>query len=245
MSSSETTNSVASASTTGAEPATTQQASTGLAKWILPALFVGALVAGFVGERATYLTREYFFLLPTGFVHNAAEKKIQDVNMYKNRAMGLGAFGATLFGLSGLLLGLSRGPARALVGCVIGIVVGAGVGSVIGPMAYFLGEMLSKAEFDSMIKSPMLFSPIWMVLSIALAAYAVCLLGPSKKLNRAILCGALAGLGGGVAYPILSGFLFPTSHPEILIPDSQGGRIFGFMVGAVAAVLGVWATYRR
>lgn len=244
MTSSETTNPVASESTTSAETATTQ-ASAGLAKWILPALLLGALVAGFVGERATYLTREHFYLLPTGFVHNAAEKKIQDMNMCMNRAMGLGAFGATLFGLSGLLLGLSRGPARGVVGCVIGIVVGAGVGCVIGPTGYYLGETLSRANFDSIIRSVMLFSPLWLVLCIALAVYAVCLLGPFKKLNRAILCGALAGLGGGVAYPILSGFLFPTSHPEMLIPDSQGGRIFGFMVGAVAAVLGVWGTYRR
>lgn len=162
---------------------------------------------------------------------------------YSNTAVWIGILGGILGASLGALSAMMKSGRRPLVACVlIGIVVcgllatGAGCSAVrleLMAHANIPADELSVPEHFAIA----MHGGIWLVFGLG-TGVAVALMRrpllPVQVLESAVVCG-LAGMLGGLVFPIVAGLLLPATDPATAVPvvDETWGRLLWMSVPCV------------
>lgn len=209
-----------------------------LPAWLIPVLLLLGLISGYVGERVVYLNRELYYTPAPGLPPLPPEYVREQMwNMITNYSIGFGAFGAMLIGAIGLCVGLTISPTRALLGLLSGCVAGLVVGGVAGAGTYLLSEYLLPSKIEGIFKAMVIFGPLWSALGLTAGLTAALVGGRPMRLAKAIYIGIMSGCLATFAIPFIAAIVFPTSRPEVIIPDHYGARLMSYLVGAALLVV--------
>jgi hypothetical protein len=206
--------------------------------WLGVLLLLLCVGAGYFGEKTVFDYREFYYEDEPGFPPHPPEYiQRQRWNMIRNFSIGFGTFGALLIGSIGLAAGLTASPGRAATGMLLGAVAGLVVGAVGGSIAYLISQMLLTSLMETMLKGLLTFGPLW--LALGLIAAIVCNgAGGRSSFGKAVVAGLATGLIAAVAIQLLLAVAFPSSRPELMVPDDRGSRLANFVSGATILGLG-------
>lgn len=215
--------------------------------WVLPALIVTGVVAGFAGEAIISRYHQFFFTPEPGMPpHPPAYLAQARWDSIRNHAIGFGGLGAILMGLIGLVIGLSRSARRATVGVIAGAVAGAMLGAVMGSIGYLTTvRLMSEPHMEGMLKAIAIFAPVWLVLCVAAAVLGAVLVGNGSRIGRGVTLGVAWAIAATLLYLLVTIILFPVGRPEAIVPEHAGVRLSAYVVGCVCVALAAGAVAIR
>ena len=83
----------------------------------------------------------------------------------------------------------------------------------------------------------MIFCPLWLALGVTAGFVAALVRGRPMRLGKAIFFGLTSGCIATVVIPFIAAILFPSSRPEVIVPDDYGVRLMNYLVGSVCLCL--------
>lgn len=218
-----------------------------LPTWVLPALVVSGVVAGFAGEALISRYHQFFFTPEPGMPpHPAAYLAQARWDNIRNHAIGFGGLGAILMGLIGLVIGLSRSSRRAMTGVFAGVLVGGMLGAVMGSIGYLTTvRLISEPHMEGMLKAIVIFAPLWLVFCVAAGVFGAVLAGNSSRIGRAAYLGVGWAFGAIMLYLLVTIVVFPVGRPEAIVPEHTGVRLSAYVVGCICVALAAGAVAIR
>ena len=207
--------------------------------WVLPALLVSGLIAGFAGEAIITRFQLFYFTPEPGMPpHPPAYLAQARWDNIRNHAIGFGGLGAILLGLSGLVIGLSRSALRAIVGVLTGLLLGGTLGAIMGAVGFDITMRLKSApHMEGMLKAVLIFAPIWLILCLAAGLFGAVLSGNLSKIGRAVYLAVGWACGAIMLYLLVTVIVFPVGRPEAIVPEHTGVRLLAYVVGCVCVAL--------
>jgi hypothetical protein len=165
-----------------------------------------------------------------------AQRRIGAGNLvlyYKHSALWLAVVGGILGALFGLTLGLLRRSGKSvLLGVVAGALCGNIFGACAGPLAVYIDQRLQAAVPAGKLTVPeemriLMHAATWLVLGLGIGL-GTGLAAPVQRGRAAVtalLLGAVAGLLGGVLYPVIAGIALPLANISLPIPEADSSRL--------------------
>lgn len=156
-------------------------------------------------------------------------------------------WGATVCGLLGTSLGLSRrSAARAVVGLLLGVVVGAITGVAAGFSGQYIAETWPINRFDSdivqILKTMSYHALIFVVLGIGVGTTFAAAQGDrTVRAISAVFVSIIAGLGAALVFTPIVSVVFPLVDTTYVVPPGSAARLLWFLTpaGFIGAALGL------
>lgn len=225
---------------------TDPQAATKLSNGLIVALVVAALIGAYLSELVVDANKERFYTPEPGLPPFPEEFLIERMwNYIYNHSICYGGLGAIMCGLLCAVAGFFRGVSSGIVGLIAGTIVGLVLGVATGVAGHFISEALFPSTLESMFKAMMIFSPLWLVLSLAGTTISALVTGKKGAIVRAIVPSIMGAIIATVAYPILVSILFPVEWPGLSLPLASSVRLTCYVVGALSIVGAILLTLKE